>query len=237
MTATHPPGSRTELERHRGDRPASSPGRRWRRGAVLVTAVVATALVGGLAWVTIHPRVDAPERVDALLVLYSQSDVYDRALELAEEGVAGTLLVSVPVGAMHSERICDAEVGETEIVCFRPRPSTTQGEAIFARGFMADRGLESLGVLTFDHHLARSEMLVERCWSGPVHTYLLDRPHRSILEWWSSLAYGMTAYTKVFLTPGCETQLPRWVQQPLDWAKSLRNALDEALLSARPGRH
>ena len=73
--------------------------RRWiLRGAGLV--VVAFLGVGVvLAWLIVNPRANPAPQVDALLVLYTQDAVYDRAVELANQGVTDLLIVSHPGGA------------------------------------------------------------------------------------------------------------------------------------------
>lgn len=195
------------------------------------TAALALAFgVGWAAHAVTSPRPDDPERVDALLVLYSQPRVYDTAIELAADGVADRLFVSAHLGPDGHERLCgpeerrDPRLAGVSVECFAPDPLTTQGEAMHAAARMRELGLEHLGVLTFHQHLERSRLLVERCWTpqeGRVSMFAFDAG----LDRWGRVrhgAYGVLAYGKAMATPGCDQELPGVLQWPLDLAKRLR---------------
>lgn len=202
--------------RPRGRETRRSSVRRALRGAVGVVVVGAVAAGGLLAWVTAFPRTNPASRVDALLVPATQPGAHQEAARLAEAGVTDLLLVStppeVPTGLCH-----DPPVG-TEVVCFAPDPKSTQGEAMAGTRIAREHGVETLGVLTFDHHVERSRLLVERCWDGPVHLYEFE-PRRGTAGKVYDFVYAMGAYGKAFITPGCDTQLPRWLEAPLERAK------------------
>jgi len=189
---------------------------RWRRwllrgGGVVVLAFLAVGVV--LAWLTVNPRVNSAPRVDALLVLSTQEGNHEEARRLAENGVTDLLIVSVPEGEPDS--LCGGASEGVEVECFSPDPVTTQGEAIVGTAIAREHGVHSLGVLTFDHHIERSRLLVERCWDGPVHMYEFH-PARGAPRKAYDIVYAMTANGKTFLTPGCGTPPPQWLQTPID---------------------
>ncbi len=194
---------------------------RWRRWVVRGAGVVVlAALAAGavLAWVTVNPRVNSAPHVDALLVLSTETESsHDQAYRLAEAGVTDLLIVSAPEGT--SRRLCHKAPEGVEAVCFAPDPVTTQGEAIVGTRVAQKQGVHSLGVLTFDHHIERSRLLVERCWDGPVYMYEFH-PVRGPLSSARSFIYAMAAYGKAFLTPGCGTPPPQWLQTPIDRIKN-----------------
>lgn len=189
---------------------------RWRRWVVRGAGlVVLTFLAGGavLAWLTVNPRVNSAPHVDALLVLSTQEGNHEEARRLAEDAVTDLLIVSVSEGGADS--LCDNTPEGVEAVCFSPDPVTTQGEAMGGTDIARDHGAQSLGVLTFNHHIERSRLLVERCWDGPVHMYEFQ-PVRGKRGYAYDFVYAMAAYGKTFLTPGCYSPPPAWLQTPID---------------------
>ena len=211
-------------------------GRLPRGARALLSAAAATAAlalafaVGWASHAVTSPHPDEPPRVDALLVLYSQPRVYDVAVELAASGVADRLFVSAHLGPDGHERLCgpeglrDPRLAGVSVECFAPDPVTTQGEVMHAAARMRELGLEHLGVLTFHQHLERARLLAERCWrpeEGRVSLYAFDAG----LDRWGKVrhgAYGVLAYGKAMVTPGCDQELPGVLQWPLDLAKRLR---------------
>lgn len=193
--------------------------RRWRRWTLRGAAVVVLAFlaVGAiLGWLTVNPRVNSAPHVDALLVLSTKDGAHEEAYRLAEAGVTDLLIVSAPGGA--ADRLCRDVPAGVEAVCFAPDPVTTQGEAMGGTAIAREHGAQSLGVLTFDHHIERSRLLVERCWDGPVHMYEFQ-PVRGTRGYAYDFVYAMAAYGKAFLTPGCGTPPPEWLQSPIDRIK------------------
>lgn len=190
--------------------------RRWvLRGVGL--AVLALLGVGAvLAWLTVNPRVNPAPQVDALIVLSTQTGAHDEARRLAEEGVTDRLLVSTPENAPAS--LCGESPGGAAVECFAPEPVTTQGEAIVGTELARQYGVESLGVLTFEHHIERSRMLMDRCWDGELHMYEFE-PIRSRRGYVYDFVYAMAAYAKTFVTPACTSEPPEWLQTPIDKIK------------------
>ncbi|GAA1680825.1 hypothetical protein GCM10010977_21260 [Citricoccus zhacaiensis] len=163
-----------------------------------------------------NPRVNPAPQVDALLVLATQDGAHDEARRLAEEGVTDRLLVSTPENAPVS--LCQESPGGATVECFVPDPFTTQGEAIVGTELARQYGVGNLGVLTFDHHIERSRMLVDRCWDGELHMYEFE-PVRDRRGYVYDFVYAMAAYAKTFMTPGCAAEPPEWLQTPIDHLK------------------
>jgi hypothetical protein len=174
--------------------------------------VIATfvAVGGVLAWFTVNPRVNSAPDVDALLVLATQDGAHEEARRLAEKGVTDLLIVST--SARSPASLCEEMPGGATVQCFVPDPVTTQGEAMRGTAIARERGVRSLGVLTFDHHIERSRMLVDRCWDGAVHMYEF-RPARGARGYAYDFFYAMAAYGKAFLTSDCSSQAPEWLAE------------------------
>ena len=201
--------------------------------AEYVATLAALALAFGAGWAThavTDPHPDDAPRVDALLVLYSQPRVYDAAIELAASGVTDRLFVSAYLGPDGHEKLCggpeerDPRLAGVTVECFAPDPVTTQGEVIHAADRMRELGLHHLGVLTFHQHVERARLLAERCFTpeeGRVSLYAFDAGFDRLGRLEHGV-YGVLAYGKAMLTPGCDQQLPGVLQWPLDLAKRLR---------------
>lgn len=207
---------------------------RWARAlCATVATLAALGLAFGAGWAThavTEPHPDDAPRVDALLVLYSRPRVYDAAIELAASGVTDRLFVSAYLGPDGHEKLCggpeerDPRLAGVTVECFAPDPVTTQGEVIHAADRMRELGLHHLGVLTFHQHVERARLLAERCFTpeeGRVSLYAFDAGFDR-LDRLQHGVYGVLAYGKAMLTPGCDQQLPGVLQWPLDLAKRLR---------------
>ncbi len=113
------------------------------------------------------------ERADAVVVLAgARGPRLAKALELVRDGVAPVLVVSDGWGLawVEANRLCAGRPAAVPIVCFRPAPYSTRGEA---RGFArlaAAQGWRSVLVVTSRYHVARARVLFERCYDGAVYT-------------------------------------------------------------------
>jgi uncharacterized SAM-binding protein YcdF (DUF218 family) len=142
----------------------------WRRRAL---AAIAAAVMVGIAltlrWFVWPPSAD-PERADAVVALGGEGGRYERAVELMEQGVAPTLLLSSrraeDTGEWMSD-VCDADAAY-EVVCFEPQPSRTSGEARVATRIAHERGYDRIVVVTARYHVTRAKVLFERCFDGDV---------------------------------------------------------------------
>ncbi len=193
---------------------------------VPVLALLLVWLVAG--WTAFqHPRTDAPARSDALLVLGPPDRTrMAEALRLMDAGVAPVLVVANPgtgdlgdaSGRVYYTRAAQTCAGggeqDYEVICFRPDPSTTQGEAMELRALSEQRGWEHVSALTYRQHVARSRLLLERCYAGELDVLSFDYPAvpRGHLR---EFVYQSGGFVKAWLTPGCDQQLP-WRPKSLD---------------------
>jgi uncharacterized SAM-binding protein YcdF (DUF218 family) len=132
---------------------------------VLVAWLVATAVL----FVT-PPGDDPSDAPDAVVVLSgSRKPRLAKGLELARLWTSATLVISdgnVP-GWREANRLCAAG-SQLRVLCFRPDPNSTHGEAEDVARLARSRGWRSIVVVTSRYHVTRSRMLFERCLDGRV---------------------------------------------------------------------
>lgn len=149
---------------------------RTRRGRLAAAAAGAAAALVLLwvaldVWLFAFPASDRPQHADAVIVLAGdRTPRLQRGLALIRAGVARTLVISDG----HDPRwpaanaLCAHGGQGFRVVCFRPSPYSTQGEA---RGFARlarENGWRSVVVATSAFHVTRARMLFRRCFAGRV---------------------------------------------------------------------
>jgi uncharacterized SAM-binding protein YcdF (DUF218 family) len=158
-----------------------------------------TAWLVATAVLFLWPTEDSPQRADAVVVL-SGSRAYrlPRALELMRAGVARTLVISNgrDPGWRQARRLCTEGDSQFRVVCFTPKPDSTQGEAEGVARIAAQRDWRSLVVVTSRFHVTRARMLFERCFDGNVGAVGTGSPYLylplNVLGEWGKLGYQLT---------------------------------------------
>jgi uncharacterized SAM-binding protein YcdF (DUF218 family) len=135
------------------------------RRARVVAALLVVAWLVATAILFVWPRQDEPQRADAVVVLSgARKTRLAKGLELVRAGVAPTLVISdgTAPGWKDANRLC---AGGTafRVVCFRPHPYSTHGEATDVARLARERGWRSLVVVTSRYHVTRSRLLFRRC--------------------------------------------------------------------------
>jgi uncharacterized SAM-binding protein YcdF (DUF218 family) len=143
------------------------------RRLFLVAVLLALAgwlVVCGLLF--LWPREDSPRRADAVIVLSGDRDFrLPKALELMRERVARTLVISDGRDPQwhQANRLCNGGGGTAfRVVCFKPDPYSTRGEAEAVASLARRRGWDDVVVVTSRFHVFRARMLFERCLPGEV---------------------------------------------------------------------
>ena len=143
--------------------------------------LIRLALVGLGVWLAlalylfVWPSQDNPRRAAAIIVLAGDEEHrFPRALELARAGVAPVLVVSD--GARSSwapaRNLCAHPGGYGfRVICFRPAPYSTRGEARGALVLAERYHWRSLLVVTSTYHVFRARLLFKRCLDGHARVY------------------------------------------------------------------
>jgi hypothetical protein len=176
-----------------------------RLAIIALTTLLLLWLVGGYL-VFVHPRVDKPVRVDAILVLGppDSNGRLDEALALARQHIADTLVVSVePDGTISDYPVCAGGDPALTVICFQPsNPPTTRGEARELARLSAQHGWKSVLVVTSSYHVSRARLIIKRCFTGRL-LMVAARRGLGLSAWPYHYAYESASYAKAFLQNGC----------------------------------
>jgi uncharacterized SAM-binding protein YcdF (DUF218 family) len=160
-----------------------------RRPLLLIVLIVLATL--GVASVPLFILYDDDEvaTADAVMVLAGQKKRLPVALELVRRGVAPVLVISDGLDPRWTQanRLCRS--GDPErVVCIRPDPHSTRGEARLAARLARERDWDSLVVVSSRFHLFRARLLFERCFRGELAFVGVPSPRPRLplaiaLEW------------------------------------------------------
>jgi uncharacterized SAM-binding protein YcdF (DUF218 family) len=131
---------------------------------VLVLLVVVAAWAAVTARFVLWPEEQSPRHADAVVVLSGDHLRLGKALELMARQVAPTLVISdgrAP-GWHRANRLCEGGA-RFRVVCFKPRPYSTRGEARAVARLARARGWRSVLVVTSRYHVTRARLLFRRC--------------------------------------------------------------------------
>jgi uncharacterized SAM-binding protein YcdF (DUF218 family) len=160
--------------------------------------VTALALVLGVAWcvlqvlVFIRPPSDPVEQADVIVVLGgNQAKQRVRfALNLGYEFPKSTLLLSVYPSD------CPRDGTAAKVICFQPRPFSTQGEAQYASQYARAHNAKSMLVITTADQTTRVRIRFSRCWSGRLAVHNVYAPLRTLI---SRIPYENAATAKALI--------------------------------------
>jgi len=169
-----------------------------RRLALGLAGLFLLALVVSSAVLFVWPEQDSPTRASAVVVLAgAKKPRLDRALALMRRHVAPVLVISDGLDPTwpQANRLC-AGRAPFRVLCFRPSPYSTRGEAEAVGRMGAARHWRSLVVVTSTYHVRRAKLLFERCFHGRVqavgaHFGLSELPAVLASEW-AKLVYALT---------------------------------------------
>lgn len=152
-----------------GRSPRHSPhARRWPVIGCCLAAVIAFGALSLRLFV--WPATEPVRSADAVVVLWGGSGERLRAgLDLVRRGVAPVLAISggERIDAPRANALCRTPQ-PFEVVCFDPRPVSTQGEARGIAALAEARGWRTVAVSTSTYHLTRARLLVGQCFDGRV---------------------------------------------------------------------
>jgi len=189
------------------------PGRRRRRVALGAAATLtgwaaATAVL--FVWRDDADRPLAPA-ADALVVLAGgRSERLDHGVGLAAAGVAPVLVISngAEPGWPEARAVCRGAAGlpaGVEVLCPRPDPQRTAGEAVMAARLAAERGWRRVVVVTSDFHALRSGLWFERCAAGAfeVEVVGVDSRYNPAQVWGLAMREQVGLLAAVTVQRGC----------------------------------
>jgi hypothetical protein len=139
------------------------------RTRVIAVAVVVVAVFCALTLrLFVYPDLNAPVRSDAIIVLGATGTrALHEGLALGAEGYAPIVALSVPAygpACWHP----DVHRAAERVVCFRPNPATTQGEARWIGREAAVEHWHRIIVVMPTAQATRARMRIGRCYPGQV---------------------------------------------------------------------
>lgn len=132
-----------------------------------LAVAVALALLSVPLFITYDD--DPAVRADAVVVLAGSTKRLPVALALMRRGAAPTLVVSDGLEPRNQRAVRTCTTPQAfAVVCPKPDPYSTRGEARMIAALASERGWRSVVVVTSRFHLLRARLLVERCFPGRV---------------------------------------------------------------------
>jgi uncharacterized SAM-binding protein YcdF (DUF218 family) len=183
------------------------------RRAILVVGSTAAALLllnGATGFVIFNHALEDPlQRADAVVVLSGDHDGReDYAIALARSGLASTVLISntYPSYDPVMRRVCGKDQ-EIEVICLRPSPGNTRGEAVMTQRLATKRSWNKVIVVTWNYHLPRARLIFRQCFSNdPQSVVMRAVPRRydfSPARWEFVYAYEYAGLMKAFIQGDC----------------------------------
>lgn len=176
-----------------------------------MTSIVLLLFCNGASGTIIfaHARVDPLARVDAIVILGGEHDGREPyGLELAERGYTDTVLISNPHGRNDAvmKTVCQPR-RDIRVICQRPAPMTTRGEAMMARKLAEKYGWHSIIVVSWRYHLPRARRIFDQCFSAPGRSVIMrDVPRSypfSVALWQFTYLYQYGGWVKAELQGEC----------------------------------
>ena len=133
--------------------------------------------------------------VDAIVVLGGEGGRLDMGLNLVGDGNARFLVLSEGLPWIRPG-LCGLRTGGVTIICFKPSPDTTQGEAEATAKLAREHGWQSLVLVTTPDQTWRAELRFRRCFSGQLYGVTTPLPRS---QWPYAIAYQWAAATKAEL--------------------------------------
>jgi hypothetical protein len=160
--------------------------------AGLLVAVFCAATVRLFVW----PDRGMPARVDAIVMLNGQGKRLPTTLDLAWAHRARVVVISRGSPYWGNGSICAPQIPGVRVICFSPRPDTTQGEAEFAGRLARRYHWHSIALVTTTPQDTRARLRVERCFPGSI--YVMTAPLRAY-DWPYALVYEWGATIKALV--------------------------------------
>jgi hypothetical protein len=133
-----------------------------------------------------------PARVDAIVVLGGQGGRLDLGAALAWGNQARYLVLSEGLPWIRPG-MCGEHFNGGIVICFQPKPDTTQGEAEATARLAKQYGWHSIALVTTPDQAVRAEIRFQRCFSGQIFNVTTPLPRD---QWPYAIVYQWAAITK-----------------------------------------
>ena len=183
----------TKIHAARGEQAGGQRRPRGRRRFLLAAvALLLTGLGVTTARWFVWPPQGMPAHVDAIVMLDGPGDRLGTTLSLAWAHRAPVVVISRGSAYWGHGSVCAPAIPRVKVICFRPEPATTRGEAEFA-GRLAQRyHWHSIALVTIRPQDTRARLRVERCFPGSIYVVTAPLPadqwpYQVVYEWGATL--------------------------------------------------
>lgn len=180
---------------------------------LVLAALLATICVGVVAATAGYllfsrPHADQLTKADAIVVLGGDWDNrVGYGLDLARQGYAPTVVLSdfYPGHRVEMEEVCTQHIPGVTVVCFRPDPPTTLGEAMFTADLARKHQWSTVIVVSWNFHMVRARYIFSRCFDGRLVMRPVPRTYAfGTRDWAWVYAYQFGALVKAAIL-GCRS--------------------------------
>lgn len=175
--------------------------------AIAASAVLVVWLLSSFA-LFYNPPLAEPQHADAVVVLGgASSERLPVGRELVSDGLAPVLVLShtdTP-GNADADELCQRPESE-RIICFRPDPVTTRGEARAIARLAENNGWETMLVVTSRYHAVRSHQHLGQCSNAHLIMVASD-PELGVLEWFRRFAEEGAGLLGGAVRPVCASRI------------------------------
>jgi len=173
-----------------------TPHHRSRRVVLILLAVLVAAYLAITAIFFVAPPAGSVRHPQAVVVLGGYGNRVAAGVRLAQERHVGTVVLST------TARDCAPRIAGITLICFVPRPLTTQGEGRAIRRLARAHHWDRLLVVAGTTQITRAKLRIDRCYTGAVAFAGVDPS--GVLGWVHYIAYDEAAMVKALvLQPGC----------------------------------
>ncbi len=177
--------------------------------AIVMPAILVSIVgIGGYLEFT-RASIDPIAKADAIIVLGGEHDGREAyGVALAERGVADTVVLSDPYGPSDKvmQKYCDTETPDYTVLCRKPKPGTTRGEAIFTQELALERGWNHVVVVSWQYHLPRARYIFGQCFGGDVTMQAVPRAYNFSLVFWEyTYLYQLAGFVKAGVQGDCQS--------------------------------
>ena len=158
----------------------------------MLVALFAGTTAHLFVWPDLPP---VPPRVDAIILLGGPGDRDEAAAALARAHAAPVLVQSIWDPGARPDR-CLHDLPGVTVVCFHPRPDTTQGEAEYLGQLARQRDWHSVILVATTDQAWRARLRFTRCFGGDVYVSTAPLPP---LLWFRQIPYQWAATVKALV--------------------------------------
>ena len=170
--------------------------RPWRRIGVAVVVLLLAAGGAVTARLFVWPELPPlPDRADAIVQLGGPGPRRAVAFELYRQGRAPVVAMSVNSVEALSSWCGQGSVDGVPVVCFRPEPFSTRGEARFIADLARQRSWGSVILVTTTDQAWRATVRVGRCYDGAIS---VATAHLPALRWPVQIGHEWAGTAKAF---------------------------------------